>query len=187
MGQFHFDVPDAASDFISQSLWKDAYISGIEGVPWQSRNEFNGTRLTISRGIESSGKLFIACPLKDLGFRTLSTCSLRALDDESYGLPLELARGSCFRARSQSEVWERSGLTLSDEFRKLLREGSDRFLDAAQRRADPGRSAEAALEAILLLERAIERLPTLAIRTPCNRSPIVNRASRRLEPCWQPA
>ena len=77
MGQFHFDVPDVANDFIKRSLWKDAYICGIEGVPWQSRNHFDGSRLTITRGIESSGKLYIACPLEGIGYRTLSTCSLR--------------------------------------------------------------------------------------------------------------
>ena len=70
MGQFHFDVPDAASDFIQRSLWNDAYICGIEGVPWQSRNEFDGSRLTITRGIESSGKLYIACPLEGMGYRS---------------------------------------------------------------------------------------------------------------------
>ena len=158
MGQFHFDVPDTASDFISQSLWNDAYICGIEGIPWESRNKFDGSRLTISRSIESSGKLFIACPLKGLGYRTLSTCSLRSLSDESYSLPLELARGSCYRARVQSDMWERSGLTLSDEFHQLLDAGTSLFLDAAQRLADPGRSAVAALEAILLLEKSIAEL-----------------------------
>ena len=158
MGQFHFDVPETASDFVAESLWNDAYICGIEGIPWQSRNQFDGSRLTISRSIEASGKLYISCPLKELGFRTLTTCSLRSLNDEAYALPLELARGSCYRARVQSDVWERSGLTLTDEFRSLLEEGTNRFLDAAGRRADPGRSAEAALEAIQLLERAISEL-----------------------------
>lgn len=158
MGQFHFDVPDTASDFISQSLWNEAYICGIEGIPWQSRNQFDGSRLTISRGIDSSGKLYITCPLKDLGFRTLSTCSLRSLEDESYSLPLELARGSCYRARVQSDAWERSGLSLTDEFRALLDQGTSQFLDAAQRRADPGRSAVAAIEAIVSLEKAIAEL-----------------------------
>jgi hypothetical protein len=158
MGQFQFDVPDSASDFIARSLWNDAYICGIEGVPWQSRAEFDGSRLTITRGIESSGKLYMACPLEGLGYRTLSTCSLRPLDDEVFLLPLEFARGSCFRARIQSDVWQRAGLTLSPGFEALLREGTERFLDAAQRRADPARSAEVAMEAILLLERAIADL-----------------------------
>lgn len=155
MGQFLFDVPDVASDFVSKSLWSAAYICGIEGVPWQSQNQFDGTRLIITRGIDSSGKLYIACPVEGMGFRTLSTCSLRPLEDEAHLLPLELARGSCFRARVQSDAWQRAGLTLSDNFIQLLRDGTDRFLDAAQRRADPGRSSQAAMEAILLLERAI--------------------------------
>ena len=53
MGQFHFDVPDAATDFINKSLWQNAYICGIEGVPWQSRIEFDGSRLTLTRAIDS--------------------------------------------------------------------------------------------------------------------------------------
>lgn len=158
MGQFHFDVPDTASDFVQQSLWNDAYICGIEGVPWQSRNEFDGSRLTITRGIESSGKLYIACPLPGFGFRTLSTCSLRPLDEEPHLLPLELARGSCYRARIQSDAWQRAGLTLSEKFLQLLSDGTERFLDAAQCRADASRSAEVALDALLLLEGATAEL-----------------------------
>ncbi len=157
MGQFHFDVPDVAREFVSKSLWKDAYICGIEGVPWQSQSQFDGSRLTITRGIDSSGKLYIACPVEGMGYRTLSTCSLRPLD-EAHLLLLELARGSCYRARLQSDVWQRAGLTLSERFNELLREGTDRFLDAAQRRADPAGSAEASLAAIAILEQAIADL-----------------------------
>ncbi|TWT83550.1 hypothetical protein CA13_50160 [Planctomycetes bacterium CA13] len=154
MGQFHFDVPDSVQELINQSLWNDAYICGIEGVPWQSRSEFNGSRLTITRGIDSSGKLFIACPVDKVGFCTLSTCSLRPID-ESHLLMLELARGSCFRARIQSDTWERAGLVLSDKFNDLLKEGTERFLDAAQRRGDPGLASEIAVESISLLTQAL--------------------------------
>lgn len=158
MGQFHFDVPDAATDFINKSLWQNAYICGIEGVPWQSRIEFDGSRLTLTRAIDSSGKLYMACPLEGIGFRTLSTCSLRPLDDEAHLLPLEFARGSCFRARVQSDAWQRAGLTLSQEFVELLQAGTSCFLDAAQRRADLEGSSAAAMESILLLEKAISDL-----------------------------
>lgn len=157
MGQFHFDVPESAGEFISKSLWRDAYICGIEGVPWQSQSQYDGQRLTITRSIDASGKLLIACPVEGLGYRTLSTCSLRPLA-EGHLLPLELARGSCFRARVQSDAWQRAGLSLSDEFGRLIREGTDRFLDAAQRRADPSGSATAAIDAIELLEQAISDL-----------------------------
>ncbi len=157
MGQFHFDVPGKASEFVADSLWKDAYICGIEGVPWQSQSQFDGQRLSISRAIDSSGKLYITCPVEGLGFRTLSTCSLRPLD-EAHLLPLELARGSCFRARIQSDSWQRAGLTLSDDFKRLVGEGTEKFLDAAQRRADQESSTESSLEAIRLLEMAIAEL-----------------------------
>ena len=69
MGQFLFDVPDEASDFVARSLWKQAYICGIEGVPWQSHSQFDGSRLTITRSIDSSGKLYLACPIDGLGYR----------------------------------------------------------------------------------------------------------------------
>ena len=157
MGQFLFDVPPEATDFVSQSLWKDAYICGLEGVPWQSHQEFDGERLTLTRTIGSSGKLFMACPIEGLGFRTLSTCSLKSVP-EPHLLPLELARGSCFRARVQSDVWQRSGLTLSQKFTDLVKEGTGHFLTAAQNRANPGVSTESALKALQVLETAIEDL-----------------------------
>ena len=158
MGQFHFDVPSTASDQMDAVLWQDAYICGIEGVPWHSNNRFDGQRLTIHRGINTSGKLYIAVPLEGLGYRTLSTCSLRPLPETPYCLMLELARGSCYRARVQSDAWQRAGLTLSEEFEQLLQAGSSRFLDAAQHHGDLEAASRDASEAILLLERALTQL-----------------------------
>jgi hypothetical protein len=158
MGQFHFDVPSTASDQLDAVLWQDAYICGIEGVPWHSNIRFDGERLTIHRGIDSSGKLYLAVPLEGLGYRTLSTCSLRPLPENPYCLMLELARGSCYRARVQSDAWQRAGLTLSEEFERLLQEGTARFLDAAQHLGDLKASSRDATDAILLLERALTEL-----------------------------
>ena len=119
MGQFLFDVPEASAEYVEKSLWKDAYICGIEGVPWQSHVHYAHSRLTVTRTIESSGKLFITCPVDGVGYRTLSTCSLRP-QEEPYLLVLELARGCCFRARAQSDAWQRAGLTVSQQFSDLL-------------------------------------------------------------------
>ena len=157
MGQFLFDVPEASADYVKQSLWKDAYICGIEGVPWQSHVHYAHSRLTVTRAIESSGKLFLACPVDGVGYRTLSTCSLRP-QEEPYLLVLELARGSCFRARAQSDAWQRAGLTVSQQFSDLLRDGTEKFLDAVQHRADAETSVRASVEAIELLEKAIADL-----------------------------
>ncbi|TWU43283.1 hypothetical protein Q31b_23210 [Novipirellula aureliae] len=157
MGQFRFDVPESVHGLVEQSLWKKAYICGIEGVPWQSRNELVGSRLTLTRTIDSSGKLFLTLPVKHVGYSTVSTCSLRP-SDEPHLLMLELARGCCHRARMQSDTWERSGLILTDKFKELLKTGTQRFLDAAQRRGDPGLASELSVEAISLLTQALANL-----------------------------
>ena len=158
MGQFVFSVPDAARDFIGRSLWKDAYICGIEGVPFQSINSLNKDGLTFRREITTSGKLFMTCPVNGVGYRTLSTCSLRCLAEDPHFLPLEFARGSCYRARVQSDIWRRAGLQLSDRFCELLASGSDAFLEAAGLRGDPNKGAELAIGAIELLESALTEL-----------------------------
>ena len=158
MGQLVFNVPDAARDFISQSLWKDAYICGIEGVPFQSINTLTDHQLTFRREISNSGKLHMTCPVQGVGYRVLSTCSLRCLPDDPHWLPLEFARGSCYRARVQADTWQRAGLQLSDRFQDLLTRGSDAFLEAAGLRGAPNQGAKTAIRSIELLESAITEL-----------------------------
>lgn len=157
MGQFHFAVPPDSAQLLKQTLWNDAYICGIEGVPWECENSMSGGVLSVSRPVDTSGKLFLTCPTKALGFRTLSTCSLPP-GTKRHPLFLELARGSCYRARVQSSTWERAGLTLGPRFGELLESGTAQFLDAAQARNDIGTCSKAALQAIATLENAIADL-----------------------------
>lgn len=158
MGKLLFDVPESAKEFVDKSLWTDAYVCGIEGVPFQSKIQYDGQQLTITREITNSGKLFMTCPVSGVGYRTLSTCSLRSLVNEAHLLPLEFARGSCYRARVQSDIWKRAGLSLSAKFQELMSSGTEAFLDAAGSRADLNTSAEAAIKSIELLESAISEL-----------------------------
>ncbi|TWT74979.1 endo-1,4-beta-xylanase [Allorhodopirellula solitaria] len=203
MGQMHFHVPDAAAGFFHASRWEDAYLCGMEGVPWQTRNVFrphesaglgpvssaadlpaafrraadSGGRLTLTRSVDNSAKLLITCPIDRVGYRVLTTCSLRCVE-ASHSLVTELARGSCHRVRTQADIWQRGGLCLSDEFDELVTRGTERFLDALQPRAaeqtgqsSPGRafaiceseiqSTRAALESISLLEQAAAELSDL--------------------------
>ncbi|MEM6471077.1 MAG: endo-1,4-beta-xylanase [Planctomycetota bacterium] len=157
MGQFHFAVPHESQQLLQQTLWNDAYICGIEGVPWECKNTVEGGVLTITRPVDTSGKLFLTCPTKGLGFRTLSTCSLMPSVD-SHPLFLELARGSCFRARVQSSTWQRAGLTLSERFTDLLDRGTKTFLDATIARRELTRCSQLALQSIAILEQAIADL-----------------------------
>ncbi|WP_235908492.1 endo-1,4-beta-xylanase [Roseiconus nitratireducens] len=142
---------------MKQTLWKDAYICGIEGVPWECKNTVSKGVLSIARPVQTSGKLYLTCPTKGLGYRTLSTCSLMPTETP-HPLFLELARGSCYRARVQSSNWQRAGLALSDRFDELLQRGTSQFLDASEARDDPDRCAQSALQAIATLEQAIADL-----------------------------
>jgi hypothetical protein len=157
MGQFHFAVPPDSPQLLKQTLWNDAYICGIEGVPWECHNSMADGILSLRRPVDTSGKLYLTCPTKALGFRTLSTCSLPPAG-EPYALFLELARGSCFRARVQSSTWERAGLSLGPRFGELLKTGTAQFLDAAESRRDIAACSKAALQAIATLENAIADL-----------------------------
>ncbi len=157
MGQIHFEVPSSAQSLFDQTRWSEAYICGIEGIPWQCQVKYQAPRLTLSRAIHSSGKLHLVCPVGDLGPRTLSTCSLRE-SQEPYSLFVELARGCCYRAQNQADIWRRAGLTLDKQFDQLVRQGVQRFLDSVRDRDRKGSPPEAALEAIEFFERAIDRL-----------------------------
>ncbi|WP_230271046.1 glycoside hydrolase family 10 [Rhodopirellula halodulae] len=160
MGQMHFNVPDAANELFLSSRWEDAYLCGIEGVPWQTRNSYSDGRFTLTRGVDTSAKLFLTCPIPSIGYRQLSTCSLRCLDS-AHRLFVELARGSCYRVRVQADVWQRGGLVLNDRFDDLLTRGTKRFLDAAQCAPDDPACVDAALEAIESLELASSELGEL--------------------------
>jgi hypothetical protein len=78
--------------------------------------------------------------------------------DEPHALFLELARGSCYRARVQSSTWQRAGLSLGDRFDELLERGTALFLDAAEARSDLEECSRSALLAIATLEQAIADL-----------------------------
>ncbi len=203
MGQMHFHVPDAAASFFHATRWEDAYLCGMEGVPWQTRNVFHpnpsagiaavdtagdlppgfrasaqsGGRLTLTRSVDTSAKLLITCPIHEIGYRVLTTCSLRCIDD-THSLVLELARGSCHRVRTQADIWHRGGLTLSDRFDELVAKGTEHFLDALLPRVKSGgsgaskgralavceseiQSTRAGIQAISLLEQAAAELSKL--------------------------
>lgn len=157
MGQFHFAVPSGSQPVLNQTLWKDAYICGIEGVPWECKNSIREGVLSVVRPVDTSGKLFLTCPTRGLGYRTLSTCSLMPTATP-HSLFLELARGSCYRARVQSSSWQRAGLTLSDRFEELLERGTSQFLDAAEADHSGEECARSAVLAIATLEQAIADL-----------------------------
>jgi hypothetical protein len=161
MGHFRFAVP--TEQLSSLRMWEAAYVCGIEGVPWEGRVTLDDGILTVSRGVDDSGKLFLPFPVGHAGPTvTLSTCSLRETGSQRrpiggaapHLLPLELARGECFRLRTQADNWRRVGLQVGPQLSQLLEESTERFLRAATMRSSMDEVGVAASQAIEHLYRA---------------------------------
>ncbi len=96
MGQFRFRVPNAAA--MDDCFWNTAFVTGIEGIPWAGRSRLEGDLFRLERSIDESGKLSMVWPTLEYGPLTLTSASLRCVE-EAYHLPLELARGTLHRIR----------------------------------------------------------------------------------------
>lgn len=156
MGQFTFEVDESQQAHLSRSLWSSAYLSGIEGVPWHTAARLDGVRLTVQRDIDESGKLFLPWPVQGHALASLSTCSLRPRP-APYPLLLELARGSLYNVRTQSDLWARSGLRLDERFYTALNEATACFLDASGTSQSAKRDQDCE-SALALLETASQHL-----------------------------
>jgi hypothetical protein len=106
MGQLRFRISNA-QDY-DPHIWQTAYFSGLEGIPWSSRNRLDGDTLIVDRSVNESGKLSIVWPTQEYGPLLVSTASLRC-QEQPYILPLELARGTIHRIRGRALDWQRIG------------------------------------------------------------------------------
>lgn len=167
MGQFRFVVP--TESLKSLRMWDAAYVCGIEGVPWEGRVTLENGILTVSRAVDDSGRLYIPYPIgADGPLMTLSTCSLREIGSErkSIGqsaphiLPLELARGECFRLRSQTDTWLRAGLHIDADLQSKLDNATEAFLHAASVRGSIDEVGKVSNRAIEIVFAAGEALAT---------------------------
>ena len=117
MGQMRFRVPNAQS--YDAQIWSTAFVSGIEGIPWASKNRIENDCLIIDRTVNESGKLSIVWPTEEYGPIMLSTASLRC-QETPYLLHLELARGTIHRVRGRGIDWQRLGLKLPEAFASMM-------------------------------------------------------------------
>ncbi len=131
MGDLRFRVANA--DAIDPRVWKTAYISGMEGIPWYCHRHLEGDQFSIGRDIEESGKLNIVWPTKGLGNLCLSTTSLRVVES-AYSLLIELARGTVYRMKNQCAEWQRIGLRLPTDFFPIAEKALNEFLKAVTTR-----------------------------------------------------
>ncbi|MCY2983154.1 MAG: hypothetical protein NTY15_05890 [Planctomycetota bacterium] len=127
MGQLRFRVPDPES--YDARIWGTAFVSGIEGIPWASKNRVEKDCLIIERAVNESGKLSIVWPTEEYGPIMLSTASLRC-QEAPYLLHLELARGTIHRIRGRGIDWQRLGLKLPEAFTSLMDRAVSAFVQA---------------------------------------------------------
>ncbi|MEM7476082.1 MAG: hypothetical protein AAF483_13895, partial [Planctomycetota bacterium] len=90
MAHLQFSAPNAKA--FDAKVWKTAYLTGLEGVPWLCEHDLGDEQFSIGRQIDESGKLNIVWPSNSLGNVCLSSTSLR-VGNEVYCLPIEIARG----------------------------------------------------------------------------------------------
>lgn len=125
MGNLRFCVSNTAQ--IDSRVWQTAYITGIEGVPWQCRHQLQSEQFIIGRELDESGKLNIVWPTGSCGNLCLATASLRE-SDEAYNLLVEIARGTVGKLKNQTAEWQRLGMRLPEEFFPLAESGLRDFL-----------------------------------------------------------
>ncbi len=94
MGSMQFILPE--QEGLPRYALDGAYMIGSDGAPWETRVEWTGNRLIVSRDTRESGYLVVPWPLSDFGAMALSTATLLPRE-APYHLALELARGTLSR------------------------------------------------------------------------------------------
>lgn len=128
MGQMRFIAPEP--DRVTAWAAERAYLAGMDGSPWKSRNLWQDGVLALDRPMSESGNLYLPWQVPGRGQLTVSTTSLRE-QPTPYHLPLELARGTVNRVRNQASDWRIAGLILPESFEVRLQEATSLFIDAA--------------------------------------------------------
>ncbi len=146
MGQLRFVAPDWSR--LPAGAVDNAYLTGMEGVPFPSRNLREGDQLVIHRDVRESGNFNILWQVPERGPLMLSTACLMERA-KPYWLPIELARGTLHRLRNQQWVWHCMGLTTPESYRSLEREAMLAFARAVTMQSQPELACEEAQASIV--------------------------------------
>lgn len=146
MGQLRFVVPHR--DRILPGAVEQAYLTGMEAVPFQSSNFWEGDQIVIARDVRESGSFNILWPVPERGPLLLSTASLMERP-RPYLLPVELARGQLHRLRNQHAMWQSMGLAIPPPCDAMLRTVHTQLAQAATQQSNPAAASAQAEEAIV--------------------------------------
>ncbi len=107
MGLMRFIV--SPPDRMTEQTVEQAYLSGLDRIPWQVQTHYSRGLLTLERAISESATLHVPWHVPGFGRLVISTASLMERD-QPYHLPLELARGKIGQVRNQLADWQSIGL-----------------------------------------------------------------------------
>lgn len=155
MGLMRFIV--SPPDRISPQLAQQAYLSGIDRIPWRCSVQWADGQLSVERSVSDSGNLFIPWDVEGFGRVTLSTGSL-VERPAPYHLPLELARGKLGQLRNQLADWQAIGLVVPGDIPERIAAAMAHLGRAVSCPHDSDHSADAAQQALAVVVEASERL-----------------------------
>ena len=155
MGQLRFVTPQR--DRLPPGAVEQAYLTGMEGVPFPSHNFWDGDQIVLERDVRESGNFHILWNVPQRGPLLLSTASLMERS-RAYLLPVELARGTLNRVRNQNASWQTMGLTASAKFQQEQHAALDLLAQAATHQGNPTQAAAFAEQS---LAKSLEALDTL--------------------------
>lgn len=144
-------------DRITSEMAHQAYLAGLDRVPWPCRIQWNQGELVIERSVSDSANLYIPWPVEGVGVLMVGTATLMERP-EPYHLPLELARGKLGQVRNQLGEWETLGLAAPEELRRLISEATRQLADAVLAPPSSEASTAAAERALRLSVEAADRL-----------------------------
>jgi hypothetical protein len=147
MGQMRFFSPDP-SKLTARSVDR-AYLAGMEGIPWCSRNILHQQHLILERPLSESGNLLVPWQVEKYGEVVLSTASLMETN-HSYHLPLELARGTLNRLRALAAEASTQGWTIESPWDSQFVAASRTFVEAMTIQDKPRQAAQLAEKSLSL-------------------------------------
>ncbi len=128
MGQMVFYAP--TSDSLPPHALEQAYLAGVEAIPWRSCNRWSDGTLCLERSVSESGSLHILWLVPGHGQRVLSTCTLMERS-EPYHLATELARGTLHRARTLVAESAAQQVAVPERIERWMAEAVAAFIEAA--------------------------------------------------------
>lgn len=161
MGTMTFLLPAGITGNAARELERACVAGGADNMPWPTRVQVEGNRLTVQRDVDESGYLSIPWEINGAG-RLMGTTATLMERLDPYQLQVELARGKVNQVRNQASEWQAGGLPIPGNLDDLIRETNRAFSLAATEANDQADNPHAR-EALVHSYKAAEQLTQVYI------------------------